>query len=132
MEIKFRIWDYQNDEMIYGVGITPESDTYIPYKMTDSDESFENFNYYPKSSLMQFTGVKDENEIPIYSGDVIYSQLMDEKEIFIDEVKFKGGQFILSTEGRLDIPLGHDNITYIEIAGNFFENPELLGEGEII
>jgi len=125
MEIKFRIWDYENDEIVYGVGITPKSDTSIPYKMADSDESFENFSYYPKSVLMQFTGVKDKNEIPIYDGDVLYHPMQGKRKVYYPFMEHVASFGLRNIKNGMAGDLSDSHI--YEIIGNIYENPELLG-----
>jgi len=149
MEIKFRIYDCENEEMIYGVGITPESDTYIPYRMTGSGERFEDFNYYPESVLMQFLGLKDRNNKDIYDGDLVRitntNRFFNENinciskvkvieghpyvwldPVIIGEKKHYGARLLMKGEAKhlRDHVVATSDV---EIIGNFFENPELLG-----
>ena len=126
MEIKFRIYDYQNEEMIYGVGITPESDTYIPYRMTGSGERFEDFNYYPESVLMQFAGVKDKEGLEIYEGDIVDSWAgSDMIGGYLREVVQAEGEPKLEFNPSSGNILCKKNEYLFEIIGNIFENPEL-------
>ena len=125
MEIKFRAWDKENEEMIYGVGITPISDTSIPYKVADEDESFQNFSYYPDSVLMQFTGVKDRKGIKIYDGDLITGGgLLAPFELYWNTPSAEWWVARGNDEGwktSLSCSKKH------EVVGNIYENPELLG-----
>jgi len=149
MKIKFRAWDYENEEIIYGVGITPKSDDYIPYKMTDSDEGFENFSYYPESELMQHTGTKDKNGKDIYDGDLVRitntNRFFNENinciskvkvieghtyvwldPVIIGEKKHYGARLLMKGEAKhlRDHVIATSDV---EIIGNVFENQELLG-----
>ena len=150
MEIKFRIYDYENDEMIYGVGITPKSDTSIPYKMADPDESFEDFSYYPESALMQFLGLKDRDNKNIYDGDLVRiintNRFFNENinciskvkvieghpYVWLDPVisgekKHYGARLLMKGEAKhlRDQVIATSDV---EIIGNVFENQELRRE----
>jgi len=125
MEIKFRIYDCENEEMIYGVGITPESDTYIPYRMTGSGERFEDFNYYPESVLMQFAGVKDKEGLEIYEGDVLYHPMQGKRKVYYPFMEHVASFGLRNIENGMAGALSDSHI--YEIIGNIFENPELLG-----
>ena len=125
LRFKFRAWDYENEEIIYGVGITPKSDDYIPYKMTDSDEGFENFSYYPESELMQYTGTKDKNGKDIYDGDLITGGgLLVPFELYWNTPSVEWWVKRGDDEGwktSLSCSKRH------EVVGNIYENTELLG-----
>lgn len=115
-EIKFRAFD--NGKMIY------QNQTI----MTDNiDQLWYLFKTVRKDAIiMQFTGLKDKNNVQIYEGDILgFGQKTKV------EVKFTNGAFTIWDE-----PLGFDfdsesgiyqyDFKYCEVLGNIYENPELL------
>jgi len=123
-EVKIRAYDYQNDEMIYGVGITPESDTSIPYKVNDEDESFQNFSYYPESVWLPSAGVKDKEGLEIYEGDVLYHPMQGKREVYYPFMEHVASFGLRNVENGMAGTLSDSHI--YKIIGNIFENPELL------
>ncbi len=67
-EIKFRFWDKENKKMIYGA-----EETY-DYGASGIPIMEDNFGLLLKNSgecVMQYVGVKDENGVEVYEGDII-------------------------------------------------------------
>ncbi|SFA54813.1 phage uncharacterized protein TIGR01671 [Parageobacillus thermantarcticus] len=71
MQIKIRAWDKDSETMIYGVGITTESDGGIPYQIPVNAHDFDQFDYYPNSIIMLYTGFKDSDGKEIYADDIL-------------------------------------------------------------
>ena len=116
-EIKFRAWFEKFKEM-YTV------------KMVDLQKEiayFDKYNYrsFYDIELMQYTGLKDKNNKEIYEGDIITLHNSKYKVIFNTE----GARFVLrNDEFELEIPFTNNNNKRMEVVGNIYENPELLGD----
>lgn len=116
-EIKFRAWFEKFKEM-YTV------------KMIDLQKEiayFDKYNYrsFYDIDLMEYTGLKDKNRKEIYEGDIITLHNSKYKVIFNTE----GARFVLrNDEFELEISFTNNNNKRMEIVGNIYENPELLGE----
>jgi uncharacterized phage protein (TIGR01671 family) len=151
---KFRVWDENNLEMIYEVGITPEG---IPYSIPDYAEASDQFHYYPSCHKMQFTGLYDREGNEIYEGDIVigrkgwcdgYLRKKYPKEInIICEIRYKRNAFyshyIKAVKEHEEaerenhyreiiyaLDQGFDNnAKSLVVVGNIYENPYLL-EGE--
>ncbi len=118
-EIKFRIWDKNDNKMYY----FPNPKWKAIY-----------FDGLPWSFLnqvpLEFAGLKDKTSKEIYEGDIIRFQTEDDPEDLqweIISVEFKHGSFWV--EGNFKQPLWEllvDGRVDGEIIGNIFENPELL------
>lgn len=124
-EIKFRAWDIETREMIYGheFMVTFGGRVYCNYDV-------ERLRRVPDGRLllMQRTGLRDKNGKEIYEGDIVkaYRHVTDVYVVFVvayDE--FRGGYF-KDTDDYLK-PLvsdfGKDNM---QVIGNIHEHPELL------
>ena len=86
------------------------------------------------NTVGQFTGLIDKTKTEIYEGDIIrecYTIFPDDMEVFISEVLFQNGSFQLSGEDYEPFS-GESSMcsiksTDLEVIGNVWENPELLG-----
>ena len=129
-EIKFRAWDKKTKKM---------SENFNPFKdvTTSQDDAWVSWTSYGdydkwdlgtdnKFEIMQFTGLKDKNEIEIYEGDIVkWSSSTKHDEInTIGEVHYEGVVLCIGTGQRVS-EHGHYPET-LEVIGNKYENPELL------
>ena len=105
-EIKFRAWNIQTKTMIDLKKITP-----LALNM-DTDGLFIPFSGMP---LMQYTELKDKNEVEIYEGDIVKMKRKGVEKTITVEIPFV---YIWNFNGEKDDTW--------EIIGNIHENPELL------
>ncbi len=81
--------------------------------------------------LLQFTGFKDKNGKEIHEGDIYKTKSPKKYMVMFEEGAFVGGE----SEGDC-IPLGwkcddgglakEDDMSWLEVIGNIYENPELV------
>ena len=113
-EIKFRVWDKLNKEMI-----NVESINFQERRVYKNDVSYRNFN---DTELMEYTGLKDMKGKEIYEGDILFETFREE----YFKVVFENGSFRAEVdEYSLDL---EDYANICEIVGNIYENPELIKE----
>jgi len=105
--IKFRFWSIANKEMITSESINKEHA--YRYLINKNDE----ISYIIP---LQFTGLTDKNNKDIYEGDILENGW---------EISFKDGMF-----GVFNCNIHMSFNSYMskhrEVAGNIYENPELL------
>lgn len=150
---KLRVWDTLANKMTYNFMIG----NFIQKSQTDYEKKdWVGINYEPDYIcfnnegidylvLMQPTGLRDKNGKLIYEGDIVNVYISSEK-LYRYQVKFEIGSFMLvSNEEIFDFPnkwndnvyplsqlyFEYDNeencIDQLEVIGNVYENPELLG-----
>lgn len=120
--IKFRAWDTLNKKMIYDVQFKREDRTF---------DQFLNTRY----AIMQFTGLHDTNNVPIFEGDIVvqdgYKWFDDNKPNYRGTVEWIYSQWQVLPPGGINEGLNDEGIdegenTDWEVLGNIYENPELL------
>ena len=78
--------------------------------------------------VMQYTGIKDKNGKEIYDGDIAKVENIDLAQIIYDEDRMAWGIKPID-EFYFDSPFLADNINMeLEVVGNIYDNPDLLGE----
>ena len=142
-EIKFRVWDKVDKEMMspakweenYVGGGNKKIGLYI-YRSRKDPKQHSSLDWvlrHPESfEVMQFTGLHDKNGKEIYEGDICLAALPkerfpveviwhDDKAGFLfqwDDATYESGK------DEMEIDLFRD----IEVIGNVHDNPELLEE----
>ena len=142
-EIKFRAY-IKNDYKKELIGkILDVSSIHLKTKKVIIGYSLDKSNYGNKSfsfddiELMQYTGLHDKNGKEIYEGDIVkqvsYKYSNDEyghKGFYenISKVLYKGRAFQYEWIKTNEIEMPKDfKENFIEVIGNIYDNPELLG-----
>lgn len=84
----------------------------------------ENHERYKDFELMQYTGVKDKNGKEIYEWDILLDSHTEE----YCNVVFEDGCYIAEFQTNT-IEL-NEVVKDLEVVGNIYENPELIGDDE--
>ena len=122
-EIKFRAWDLKTKTMhtvenINFCGRETVTVQYNPVKKICLDSVL----------LTQYTGEKDKNGVEIYEGDIIRHQSGKYGTDF--EIKWSpilcGFTAMQIESGHPSPQLNQGTMSYFEVVGNIYENPELV------
>lgn len=130
-EIKFR--GKSIDEWVYGMlckvneGDTEHGEP-IKYKIqTDEKEYGEYVNYFitDENTIGQYIGLHDKNGKEIYEGDIVKIKYRDED---IGKVIYEHNGFSIDVT-NMNKNYGRVSFVnnFIEVIGNIYDNPELLG-----
>jgi uncharacterized phage protein (TIGR01671 family) len=128
-EIKFRVWSKEFGRFLGKEEYALDLDGKLFFVFMDKEiptNLFVTLHAVPPSSytLQQFTGLKDKNDREIYEGDIV--RCID----IISEVTWDNeyGCFQIICGRSMNDDLLGNHIKIIEIIGNIFENPELMGK----
>lgn len=141
-EYKFRGKRVDNGEWVYGCLCYIDNEPVIvegSMKWVDGSELYCNtFHFVIPETIGQYTGLKDKNGKEIYKGDIVelvntYKGMNTKSIVEIDFIDFTfAGKWAeeYSPSGYVYNPLDSYNFptVTIEVIGNIYENPELLGE----
>lgn len=137
-EIKFRVWDKELKKMhVCGENVHDsitfgEDGKAYYYNLQNGEGSGEHGDYM----MMQYTGLKDEEETEIYDGDLCTDDGVTVLQVLWVESHHQWGVKVLKGSGTLSLgltfPLWHwddckqNGYRKLKIIGNAFENPELI------
>nr|DAT75636.1 MAG TPA: YopX protein [Caudoviricetes sp.] len=126
-EIKFRAWHKGKKIIVNVLGID------ILHKKTfflnEDVDCYEHVDF-KNIELMQYTGLKDKTEKEIYEGDIV--KLRNNHGMGVVKYYDEWGAFVVEyIKPRPIVVLGTNYYKEdIEVIGNIYENPELLGENK--
>jgi uncharacterized phage protein (TIGR01671 family) len=150
-EFKFRAWDSERKEMVYGEEIEESSQPYIEEgeHVCDTTRYFTGLSYgklfvayykengdWDECNLMQFSALYDKNGKEIYEKDIVKIWMEGNEFLnsdgfsFTAQINYHGGAFWFDGISHMitDCNWHHYNASDREIIGNIYENPELIEE----
>lgn len=121
--MKYKFWDKENKEFL-------EDDWETEYAVLASGTVIEIYNngfgdgYSVRNldniEVLQFTGLKDIEECEIYEDDIVWNEWDEEYQVVI----FDEGEYKLMGESHIQNLF--NNLDYIDVRGNVYENSELV------
>ena len=123
-EIKFRIWDVENKEMLKVQELDFEP-TFYGGRVAIRPEQYSDYFDTEDMILMQYTGLHDKNGKEIYEGDIVKIKYRDED---IGKVIYEHNGFSIDVT-NMNKNYGRVSFVnnFMEVIGNIYDNPELLG-----
>ena len=131
-EIKFRAYDEQQKIMHLDFEFISSGQEHNDWIIFKSDKQqlkdkvvFDNPYFYKQFKIMQYTGLKDKNDVEIYEGDILSHHLQGNRFVeYGSPFKNHGGYMLVSKNGRRGTLNDSDKL--YEVIGNIYENKELL------
>ena len=123
IQIKFRAWDEKNKTMWYPIALVQNEDN-EPLKVAETWYGYEIQGTH-EDLIIFTTGILDKYKKDIYLGDIVEFVSLDKRVIISEVVWVRGGYFVTSDYGVLEL-LADQDISTLKIIGNKFENKELL------
>lgn len=132
-EIKFRAWDKENKKMFgvsgYFMDMGIEKRKYMLERHGGKEDGDITINKsFDEVDLMQFTGLKDKNGKEIYEGDILRTNGIDGKCLWVIEWEESSYVYGFSPNhigGKYSSVHNHA-WEEGEVIGNIYETPELL------
>lgn len=122
-EIKFRVWDNQENTMFYNEDILNIQFAENFIRIENEKYAFNSF--LDEVILMQYIGLKDCNGKEIYEGDIVEDNFGDRYEVVFEDYKFNLKDFYC---GCFDIP--NDGFSELrdklKVIGNIYEDGDLM------
>lgn len=137
-EIKFRGKSIYDEEWLYGSLVKIEKDRYAVIPPLNDIEIGKSIGMYEVclETVGQFTGLFDKNGKEIYEGDIVKfhfmtsspstTKLFPTAKFFGEIITNKYNQWAIFSDG-MEIHI-ENAIKHGEIAGNIYDNPELIKE----
>jgi uncharacterized phage protein (TIGR01671 family) len=121
-EIKFRAWDEVHKKMYFPERLFCKKDgTVWHVDLGDTSRIIGQQGF----KLMQYTGLKDKNGTEIYEGDIVRY-----KSFFSSDYVLGVVEYTEQAEWAVDMRLLSRIYSNVEVIGNIYEHPHLLGGEE--